>query len=295
MLEGHRSLNNFRYRKSILDIEITGYGTRIKSFSIDGVAQKEASVPCRLTGRHTLKIVLADEPLAVSYINKSAVIFAPETPVVVFSTCKLDWNSIPGAEEYEVFKNGKVILRTTDTSMELTVGDFAEYQVIAEDREKIKSFASEPVIVAQPEQKTIVEIEDFAPQAIYRYTGFNGSGFVETSKRINTMITIPVHINKAGTYAVNFRYANGNGPVNTENKCAIRTLKVNGKFAGTLVLPQRGKEEWSSWGYSNSIQAKLKTGKNDISVVFEPENENMNGEINSALLGQLQLFRISHR
>ena len=36
------------------------------------------------------------------------------------------------------------------------------------------------------------------------------------------------------------RYANGNGPVNTENKAAIRTLCVDGDRKGVLVMPQRG-------------------------------------------------------
>ena len=113
---------------------------------------------------------------------------------------------------------------------------------------------------------------------------------MEINKKVNTSISIPVKINKKGIYAVRFRYSNGNGPINTENKCALRSLKLNKKFVGTIVFPQRGKEEWSNWGYSNSVQLSLNKGTSVISLVFEPWNENMNGEINQAFLDNMQLI-----
>ena len=68
---------------------------------------------------------------------------------------------------------------------------------------------------------------------------------------------------------------------------------MNGKIAGTLVFPQRGKGEWSAWGYTNSIPVYFKVGKADIGVVFEPENENMNGEVNQAMVDAVYLVRLT--
>ena len=93
-------------------------------------------------------------------------------------------------------------------------------------------------------------------------------------------------------YAVSFRYANGNGPVNTENKCAIRTLKVDNKFQGTIILPQRGTNEWPNWGNTNSVQVKLSKGNHLISLVLEPYNENMNGDVNQALIDVLSVYKL---
>ena len=292
-LKGHHRLSNFNYRNSILDIEIVGYGCRIKNFSIDGITQKEAVVPGRLKGRHTLNIVMEDELIPGPGINKQAVVFAPETPVINFLNGKLSWNPIPGREKYEIFKNGKIIFQTPETSADVSSGEFAEYQVATINKAGISSFASEPLIVAQADQKTVYEIEDFLPKSTLGYTGFNGSGFVEISKMNNRLITIPVVIDKAGIYSVNVRYSNGNGPVNTENKCAIRTLKVNGKIAGTLVFPQRGKEEWSAWGYTNNISLYFKAGKADIGIVLAPENKNMSGDINQAMVDAVYLVRLT--
>lgn len=105
------------------------------------------------------------------------------------------------------------------------------------------------------------------------------------------MLSITLTITRASVYAISFRYANGNGPINTENKCAIRTLNIDDKFAGTIVLPQRGKEEWSNWGYSNSIKLKLSKGKHIIALVFKAANENMNGDINQAMIDQVRIIK----
>ena len=91
---------------------------------------------------------------------------------------------------------------------------------------------------------------------------------------------------------MDFRYANGNGPINTSNKCAIRTLRVGATQLGTVVLPQRGVDEWSDWGYSSPILVQLPRGKSVLVLALDPANENMNGTVNEALLDQLRIIRI---
>jgi hypothetical protein len=164
--------------------------------------------------------------------------------------------------------------------------------VIAVDTNHVSSFASEPVVVVSKEFVQTFEIEKFAPKSSNPYKNYQGEGFVEISKTVNRTITIPIEIFSSGTYAINFRYANGNGPINTENKCAIRTLNIDGNFSGTIVLPQRGTNEWSNWGFTNAVQTNMTKGKHQISITFEPSNENMNGEINQAMLDAVQISRI---
>lgn len=124
------------------------------------------------------------------------------------------------------------------------------------------------------------------------YKGFSGTGFVEISKQKNLIIHIPVVIKVAGTYSLSFRYANGNGYFYNNNKCAVRTLMDGNLILGTIVFPQRGLDKWSSWGDSNSILVKLDRGKHQLSLSFKPWNENMNGEINQAMIDCLQVTRI---
>ena len=95
-----------------------------------------------------------------------------------------------------------------------------------------------------------------------------------------------------GDYSLVLRYANGNGPVNTENKCGIRTVLVDGVEAGTVVLPQRGVANWDDWGESNHLPLHLAAGKHRIAIAFLPQDENMNIATNHALIDSVTLLRL---
>jgi hypothetical protein len=85
------------------------------------------------------------------------------------------------------------------------------------------------------------------------------------------------------------RYANGTGPVNTDNNCGIRSLYVNGADARPLVFPQRGFDEWSDWGLTNVEWITLKSGENNLTVRYDDFNRNMDVEINEFLLDYISL------
>lgn len=108
----------------------------------------------------------------------------------------------------------------------------------------------------------------------------------------NTNISIPIIIPKSGNYLVDLSYSNGTGPWNTDNNCAIRSLYVNGIYKGVLVLPQRGTNEWSDWGFSNSYEVQFQKGKNEILIKFEKWNINMDGVINDAMIDFIRIIKL---
>jgi len=57
-----------------------------------------------------------------------------------------------------------------------------------------------------------------------------------------------------------------------------------------FVFPQRGTDEWSDWGFSNALSLSLEKGRNEIRISFDHWNNNMDGEINEAMLDYLRLF-----
>ena len=287
ILDGKRRLDNFRYRDAVLDIEMEGFGNVIQSFMLDGKVLSEAVIPETLKGRHTIKIVLAGNTNGHYDVNLVNNVYSLPSPAVKYDGTKLSWDPVKGAKAYRILQNGKLIAEITKTNFVVPAMAFAEYAVIAFADNNVESFASEPQAVSKGNAFQFMEMEDIAGMAKYPYKGFMGKGFAEVSTTINKVITIPVTVKKSGTYTVFFRYANGNGPVNTENKCAMRTLKINNVENGVFVFPQRGKEEWSNWGYSNSLKVSLKEGVNKLVLSYEPFNENMNGEINQAMLDQV--------
>lgn len=290
-LRGKRSLTGFKYRNMVLDIETEGYGDRVLNFSVDGIAGNTYSIPASLTGKHFVSIVLGGFTETLAGINCCDVVASPETPLVKYRNGKLHWDAVENATEYIVLKNGKVIAQTSACFYSVVIKGYAEYQVIAATKNQLQSFASEPVVIADESLCRIFNVEDYAGTLTANYKNYIDKGYVMLSKTENRRVIIPVQIPEKGTYAVMFRYANGNGPVNTENKCAIRTLQIDGNFRGTFVFPQRGKEEWSNWGYSNTVIVELDKGEHCVQLEFQLANENMNIDINEAAIDSMILWK----
>jgi hypothetical protein len=164
--------------------------------------------------------------------------------------------------------------------------------VIAVGTDGLESFASEPLPLGGQATAQQVQLETVAAKSVLPYQGFTGQGFVEINTTKNQQLTLSVTVPEAGLYAVDFRYANGNGPTNTNNKCAIRTLRMGPKILGTIVLPQRGVDEWSNWGFSNAVLVQLDKGTHQLTLAYEPANTNMNGDVNQAMLDYLRVQKI---
>jgi len=290
--KGEHRLTNFKYQNAVLDIELQGEGNMISKFILDGKQQPDAAIAAALTGRHTVKIVLKDAAAATGTINKVKNYTTVSTPNVSFADGKLFWNNVAGAVAYNIIRDGKLLKKIFTNQFNVAQGSYAEYQVIALDKNAVACFASEPVVVGAEEHIQLYEMETVAAKSALPYQGFSGNGFIEISKTENTSVSIKVIVPADGDYAVDFRYANGNGPTNTENKCAIRSLYVDEKPVGALVFPQRGVQEWSNWGWSNSLTAHLTRGEHLLKLVLEDYNDNMNGEINQAILDQLRVSKI---
>jgi hypothetical protein len=293
VMNANRKLNNFKYRKALLDIELKGFGNRIATFSLDGSIQKQPIIPSTLTGKHKVKIVLANSKFENQTINLVKNESTPLMPIAKYEKGKLTWLPIDGVSNYQVLKDGKSWEMTSATSVDILDTEKGEFQVVAITKNGLSSFAGEPIQIYPPNDIQMVEIEKFIALSSLPYRNFSGEGFVEISKTTNRTISFAIEVATDGLYAIDWHYANGNGPINTENKCAIRTLFVDNNRLGAQVFPHRGTNEWSIWGFSNAVQVQLKAGKHQLKLVFMPENENMNIEINQAMLDYVRLIKIN--
>jgi hypothetical protein len=61
---------------------------------------------------------------------------------------------------------------------------------------------------------------------------------------------------------------------------------------GVSVFPQRGTNEWDNWGWSNATVISLTRGKHVVTLEFTDCVENMNLQINQALLDQMRIIKI---
>ncbi|MDE6369792.1 MAG: hypothetical protein K2K94_11225, partial [Muribaculaceae bacterium] len=293
-LAAKRSLTNFRYRDAVLDINISGSGNRIKSFRLNG-KEHRPFIPATITGNNTIDIVMADNRIPPMKVNHMANVKAPLTPIAWINEGALTWNPIEYIDHYVVLRNGERVAVTHETSYSMT--DPGEYQVIGVNADGVESFASEPrplfgtIALDLPGESIKFESPEITYEPTSPISGYHGIGFVEIDHNSDA-VELDVNVPDEGVYAVSVIYANGNGPVHTENKCAVRTLVVDGKNVGALVMPQRGEGKWSDWGRSSILRVPMTAGDHKLSIEMRPANENMNLKTNHALIDRVEVTRI---
>lgn len=291
--EGVRTLRNFKYRDAVLDITVEGFGNSVDNIMLDGKMQPEGKISAALKGIHSVKVIMKNKienPGKINLVQNSS---APEMPVVKLDKQTLNWEKIDGAEKYIVYENGRKIAETPEAFYVIGKNkDFTEYQVLAENKEGFQSFLSEPFVLNSDPNTTIFQAELKSKQTSNTFQGYTGSGYVHLNKGDKNDLNFEIDIKTTGSYRIDFRYANGNGPVNTDNKCAIRTLMLDKKALGPVVMPHKGEPGWTNWGFSNSLVVNLKKGKHNLILTFRDSDNNMNYEINSALIDYMRLTAI---
>jgi hypothetical protein len=288
---GERTLSGLRYRGAVLTVTVRGSGDGVASARLDGRPVARAEIPATLTGAHTLEIEMNGRWAAGSILTV-ANRWAPETPTATLHGDTLQWTPVPGAARYAVYRNGQMASQTQETRTVLRPATgIEEFQVMAVDSTGIESFLSEPVRRVSSGWETVARPRETPLER--EHAGFTGEGYVRLTREMNTTITVPVRVACDAAYDVDARYANGNGPINTDAKAAVRTLLVDGRPAGVLVMPQRGVNAWEDWGYSTTVRLDLTPGEHRLTIAYTPLDENMDRRENTALLDHLRLTRIT--
>ncbi|MFV5698843.1 hypothetical protein ACM55H_10785 [Flavobacterium sp. ZT3R17] len=288
---GTRSLKNFKYRNANLDITVEGCGNTIASVTIDGKEVEKAIIPMAFIGKHTVNIKMSNNDFSGDAINLVENKFTLANPIATLSGDKITWQNDIKAKAYNIYKNGKLLGKTTAATYQISDNNYAEYAVSAVDAVGQESFLSEPLVYSKS-QLLVIEVEDFVAKSDLNYVNYSGKGFVAVSTDTNTRISLPVVVAESGEYFMDIKYSNGSGPWNTDNKCAIRSLYLNKDYVGVMVFPQRGTNEWSDWGMSNSHKINLVKGKNELELVLEAWNNNMNVDVNRAMIDYIRLYKV---
>ena len=275
---GMRVLRGVRYRGATLDIRVLGTGSGVARAMLDGRVGARAEVPASLTGQHTIEITM-DGRWPASTVTEVEHRVAIATPEVTLSGAMLTWRPVQGAVRYALYQAGRVISTSPATSAGVRPSAILEeYQVSAIDARGTTSFLSAPVRVVRD-----ADVVTARPP---------GDSTVRLEHDRNTVVRIPLRVERGGRYAIDARYANGSGPINTEDKVAVRTLVVDGRERGVLVMPQRGAGRWDDWGYTNPVVLTLAAGAHVVTLSFTPLDENMNGAVSTALLDHVRLTRL---
>lgn len=295
IFSGDKKISGFRYRGAELHVTVSGTGDKIASFTIDGKPADGFTFPATLTGRHTVEITMANNRIKPRKSNLTSQAWMPHTPVVKWESPRQARILHSGPSlAYQVFINGVFEQQIqTDTYNLYDAPGFTAINFVPVSDERLLGFSPRPYFFLPAGSERILEAEDFAtPGTDFIADKAKARRFVELTTDRNTSVTFKINVTAAGDWWADLRYANGSGPINTDSKCAIRSLIVNGERAGAIVMPQRGIGEWLSTGYSNMLPVSLKAGENTLTVEYiTPSDINMNGEVNTALIDHMRLIK----
>ena len=270
-LKAERTVRNFRYRNATLDVTVSGYGDTIKSFKLDGVKMSEAVVPGNLEGHHTVEIEMSNSFKNDLSVNYQPACWAPLMPVVTMAEGKLSWEPVEGAVIYNVYAGGELVAGATSTEIIIEPEWKGDIQVVAVAEDGTPSFPSAPINISE---KISVKL----PETMLR-------------KSAGTEFNVTVNVPEDGQWALTWNYANGTGPVSTDNNCGIRMLYVDGVKAGINIFPHRGTDDWNNWGWTIPEELSLSKGNHVFTLKMESDADNMDFHINDFKIRELRLIR----
>ena len=264
-MEGPFELSNFKYRDSNLTIKLSGEGGKVKSFKVDGESEDIASYvfPVDSTGNHTIEIVMENSSDEYK-INKSAdnFVVCPEMPVMTYEDGKLNWTEHSGLS-YKLW-NGKEYVDVSGGSCTVDTDVYGCYSLMAISPEGVCSELSQPIVVSSGRIKVEAESGEVSDSSCI------SSAYVIDKRSKSADLTINVDIAKEGRYLLSAVY-NNSGDATSGVSCAIRSVYVDGKDAGTLVFPEVYKEHKDQ--LSTHLCVNLTQGRHSVKVFYDTANQ----------------------
>ncbi len=296
-LNSEINISGIKYRNAIFDITISGSGNRIAGFYIDKKIVTSHFLPPTLTGRHSIKIIMANNSFRDRQFPSEKLSWLPSTP-------NIKWTS-PRRAQIPDFSPGKKYLVTINgviqeeiTRADYTLFDTDQFTTVAFEpiaSKQLVGYISEPYHHIPDGTYALLPATTFASarSSMIRTDDAIYQRFVELSPSRNTRFRANVNVAKEGYYYIDVKYANGTAPWWNQSKCAMRSLIVNGHRVGSLILPTLASDDWSTTAWSNRLRIYLNKGINTISIEYRmPVDHNFDAKDNTALIEYIRFIKI---
>ncbi|AHC13551.1 Six-hairpin glycosidase-like protein [Salinispira pacifica] len=274
---GPVTLSGFTLRGMELNMTVRGTGSRIASMQIDGEPADPRNILQWRQGPVQIDIVLEQSGDSGSINLIASDIEAPKDPLIQDTGSNFSYRSLQ-SDARSFLWNG----RERSPMGEAGPG--------RQGRGDIWSVLS----TREGENRTLhsnLSRWTYDPDSVLRTPA--GDEAVEIVPDPEQILEFSTDVEEDGRFYIVFEYANGSGPINTNNKTAIRTLFADEQRQGAIILPQRGERKWDDFGLSSGLFMNLEQGSHTFQLRYLPENRNMDGEVNRALIRSMLLIPVN--
>lgn len=281
---GVHELSGLQYRGMTVDARVSGQGRRIVRCRING-QDADPVLPAGGKGRIGVELELASDGENAGQVNLSHVKRSLASPEWKAGRHGIAWAAVDGADYYRVFRNG-IPVSQTEYCYYIAAPAEGEvhYQVMAVALDGRESFLNEPNEYPSADSRLETRPCGLAGDEVW-------------SSRVTKSpdaLFYNVNIDRPGVYRVDAFFANGTYDVSDGNTCAMRSLYLNGRRAGTLAFPHTSRSgNWDYFIYSTAVEVVLKPGPCRVELAYDSFSVNMNRLVNDAVIKHLRFTRIS--
>lgn len=301
VLNGEKQLCGIRWREAVLDITLSGTGSHIAGFTLDGRPCPDCIVPDTLTGHHRVRIEMVT-PVASSENTLTARRASPRRamyPEIMPAVPEIEWttdsrgiftgSSVPGAA---VMRNG---VRLDDASGPEIIlrpaNGYAETLVVPLDGNGMPAGHSAPPHVATPPGSALnFQAEWFSARALAReyyraylrrWRRLKQRGRATDADRPNRRLTQLVELTSDESIdftieatdtclcAIEIGYADGRDAGSRAD--ILRTLSVNGTPMASVLMPRNGEPaDTTVTLLTHPMSIALSRGMNTITLASRP-------------------------
>ncbi|MCM1076283.1 MAG: hypothetical protein NC411_02860 [Bacteroides sp.] len=263
---GDKRVERLRYREAVLDVSLNGTGDKIASFMIDSVPVSDHTVRPDLRGHHNVTITLSGNNLhqrSITVENPQNVL---PTPVVKWSTpAELMIVNFDPKHTYGIFVNGVMMEDIDADHYVLRHPGTTVIDIVPSAGPGITGYSPRPHVHAPDSNVVTIHASNITPRRPplhFIKDPKTASNYIELAARHNTRITCYANVPSEGDYFLTIGYSNGS------ERCALRTLDVNDRYAATVAFPPRQANDWVRVYPSTTSVVHLKEGVNKLSLTY---------------------------
>ena len=289
---GSHWLMGLRIRNMVLDIHVNGYGTEVWSVMVNGKPDSPI-IPLDTEGRIQIELELMPAEGEVAPVQPTAAqedLSEPEWDAP--SAELLRWHPVPGADSYNVFRNGVAFSATLDCQCALppVKALYTEYTVQAVNAHTSSCF-SKPFECVQAGGRTMLKPLRIGEQGEFEVE--QGQAWLDTRTCTARLDYEPVNL-EAGTYAVRVFYSNATNSLRDGDTCALRELVVDGESCGVMLMPHNTEAGcWEDYARSAALRVELPAGTHQFSLCYTTRCANTNGSVNQCMVRNLEITRLA--